>query len=481
MSKKIEPAIYLAILIFSLSIESRAQAPRPVLSPCRLQYISEEARCGTYEVFEDREAKRGRKIALKIAVLPALGPNPAPDPIFYLSGGPGSAAVEQAGTAVFLLEKARRDRDIVLVDQRGTGGSNPLRCDVPARSDLQRYLSDLMSPETAGECRKELEKRANLKLYTTPTAMDDLDEVREALGYERINLFGGSYGTRAALVYLRQHPKRTRSVVLMGAVPTYFDMPISYARSSEDAMDRLFADCAADRGCNEAFPNLKREFQQVLERLAKGPVKVALRNPATGATEEVDLSYGVAVERIRFMLYAGATSRSLPQFIHKAAGGDFAPLAQAAASTGEGLLSILYTGMFFSVTCAEDVPFIDQKRIPREIAGTFLRDVRLQTQMRACRDWPRGDLPRGYRDPIVSDAPVLLLSGAVDPVTPARWGDEVARHLPNSLHVVNPNGGHSDFGPCAAGLIGEFISKASVKGLDPSCIKAQQRPPFVTK
>jgi len=137
--------------------------------------------------------------------------------------------------------------------------------------------------------------------------------------------------------------------------------------------------------------------------------------------------------------------------------------------------------MFFSVTCAEDVPFIDQKLIPQEIAGTFLRDVRLQTQIRACRDWPRAELPRGYRDPVKSDAPVLILSGAVDPVTPARWGDEAARHLPNSLHVINLNGGHSDFSECSAGLIGDFINKASVKGLDPSCIKQQRRPPFVTK
>lgn len=479
MSRRIELAICLFILAFSAAVESRAQAPRLALKPCRLPYIQEEALCGTYEVFEDREAKRGRKIGLNIAVLPALGPGPAPDPIFYLSGGPGSAAVEQAGAAVFLLAKARRDREIVLVDQRGTGGSNPLRCGVSARSETQKYLSDLMSPETAGECRKELEKRADLTLYTTPIAMGDLDEVREALGYERINLFGGSYGTRAALVYLRQFPRRVRSVVLMGAVPTYFDMPFSYSRSAQYAMDRLLSDCAADKSCNGAFPNLKNEFKEVLERLAKGPVKVTLRNSATGKPEEVELSYDVAVERIRFLLYSGQTSRQLPLLIHKAAHDDFAPLAREAAATGEGLFSLIYTGMFFSVTCAEDVPFIDQKRIPQEIANTFLKDVRLRTQIRACRDWPRARLPEGYRDPVRSDAPALILSGGVDPVTPARWGDEVARHLPNSLHAINPNGGHSDFGDCAANLVRDFIKSASVKGLDPSCMKQQRRPAFV--
>ncbi|HKG21705.1 MAG TPA: alpha/beta fold hydrolase, partial [Blastocatellia bacterium] len=341
------------------------------------------------------------------------------------------------------------------------------------------FLSDMMSPETAGECRKELEKRADLTLYTTPIAMDDLDEVREALGYERINLFGGSYGSRAALVYLRQHPTRVRSVVLMGAVPTYFDMPFSYSRSAEAAMDRLVSDCAGDKSCGEAFPNLRSEFQSVLERLAKGPVKVTLQNPATGRPEEVELSYAVAVERIRFLLYSSATSRQLPLLFHKAAQGDFAPLAREAASTGEALSRLIYTGMFFSVTCAEDVPFIDQKKIPQEIANTFLRDVRLRTQITACQAWPRASLPAGYRDPVRSDAPVLILSGAVDPVTPAQWGDEVGRYLPNSLHVVNPNGGHSDFGACSAGLIGDFIKAASVKGLDPSCIKQQRRQSFV--
>lgn len=479
MSKRIGLAICLLILVFSASAEVRAQSSRLALKPCRIQSIQEDALCGAYEVFEDREAKRGRKISLNVAVLPALGPDPAPDPIFYLSGGPGSAAVEQAGAAVFLLAKARRDRAIVLVDQRGTGGSNPLRCQVPAASETQRYLSDLMSPETAGECRKELEKRADLTLYTTPIAMGDLDEVRDALGYERINLFGGSYGTRAALVYLRQFPRRVRSVALMGAVPTYFDMPFSYSRSAQHAMDRLLLDCAADRGCNEAFPNLRAEFKQVLGTLLKGPVKVTLQNRATGKPEEVELSYGVAVERIRFLLYSGQTSSRLPLLIHKAAHNDFAPLAREAAATGEALNSLIYTGMFFSVTCAEDVPFIDQRKIPQEIANTFLKDVRLRTQIRACRDWPRAELPAGYRDPVRSDAPVLILSGEVDPVTPARWGDEVARHLPNSLHAVNPNGGHSDFGDCAANLVGDFIKSASVKGLDPSCMKRQRRLPFV--
>ena len=482
MPRKIEIALSIFILALSAGIEIKAQtAPRLVLKPCRLQYIEEEARCGTYEVFEDRAAKRGRKISLRVAVLPALAPDTAPDPIFYLSGGPGSGAVGQAGSAAFLLEKARRDREIVLVDQRGTGASNPLKCGVPARSNLQRYLSDLMSPETAGECRKELEKRADLTLYTTPIAMDDLDEVREALGYERINLFGGSYGTRAALVYLRQYPARTRSVVLMGAVPTYFDMPFSYARDSEAAMARLLSDCSADKSCGEAFPNIKDEFQKVLATLAKGPVKVTLRDPATGKPEEVEFSYDVAVERLRFLLYSGNTSRQIPLLIHKAAQGDFAPLAGVAASTGALLYELIYTGMFFSVTCAEDVPFIDQKKVPQEIANTFLRDVRMRAQLRACRDWPRASLPEGYRNPVRSNAPVLILSGAVDPVTPARWGEEVARYLPNSLHAINPSGGHSDFGDCAANLVGDFIKRASVKELDPSCMNRQCRPPFVTQ
>ncbi|MDQ3818552.1 MAG: alpha/beta hydrolase, partial [Acidobacteriota bacterium] len=244
------------------------QAPRPFLSPCRPPEVNSRAWCGKYEVFEDRASKRGRKIALNMVVLPALTEKHAPDPVFFIAGGPGQGAASLAGVVgEGPLASVRQERDLVFLDQRGTGESNPLNCNLFAdAADLRAYFEDMFPIEAMRACRNQLEKVADLKLYTTSIAIEDLDEVRGALGYDRINLYGGSYGTTVALAYLRRYREHVRTVVLAGVAPTGLKLPLPFAKGAQYAIAHLLDDCAADSSCREAFPNLKEEFRLVLDR-----------------------------------------------------------------------------------------------------------------------------------------------------------------------------------------------------------------------
>jgi pimeloyl-ACP methyl ester carboxylesterase len=209
--------LFLCFCLPAIAADQHATKPaRLELTPCELPGVKEKVRCGTYEVFEDRAARKGRKITLKIVVAAATGPTSAPDPFVYIPGGPGSSATEDAPGVAELFAGVRARRDLVFIDQRGTGGSHPLNCNFFDPADLQSYLGYFFPLDDVRKCRQELELKANLKLYTTPIAMDDLDEVRAALGYERVNLFGASYGTRARIVYLKRHPTHVRTVTLTG-------------------------------------------------------------------------------------------------------------------------------------------------------------------------------------------------------------------------------------------------------------------------
>ena len=454
------------------------------LTPCDLPDIG-KAQCGTYEVFEDRSAGKGRKISLRIVVLPATGPNRAPDPMVYIAGGPGSSAVEDAPGIVGLFGKLRETRDLVFIDQRGTGSSHPLNCKFYNPADLQSYLEYFYPLEDVRKCREELEPKADLKLYMTPIAMDDLDEVRAALGYPQLNIFGASYGTRAAMVYMRQHPKSVRTVSLLGVAPTNQFMPQDFALHMDRALQGVLAECAADQACNTVFPKLRAEAKAVLERLIRGPVEVEVQHPDSGEKVKVKLSRNLAAEAIRYMLYNPVPASRVPLFLHLAAEGNFAPLAQAALDYRRNLVGTGSNGLYLSITCAEDLAWIKPGEGERMAANTFLGDYRLQQQREACALWSRGTLPSNYSELIRSTAPVLILSGEWDPVTPPSNGEAVARHFSNGLHVVVPHGAHGFGGlegaECIVRLNTEFVEQGTIKGLDTSCVKNVRRRGFALK
>jgi pimeloyl-ACP methyl ester carboxylesterase len=458
--------------------------PAERLAPCRLEGIDEELRCGTYQVWEDREARRGRKIPLNVVVLPALGRDRAPAAIVYFAGGPGEGAT-QGGRFLADDKELRRHRDVLLVDQRGTGKSNPLNCDFYGPdshgkgADPRQLAGDLFPPSAVRQCRDRLEKVADLKLYTTALGMDDVDEVRAWLGYPQVDLIGGSYGTRAAQVYLRRHPGAVRSVVLDGVAPVDETLPLHHAYAGKRAVGLLFAECTADAACHAAFPDLPRELEAVMERVDSG-VKVRIPDPRSGGSVEVTPSRGLIAEGIRFLTYDSG-ARKVPLAIHLAYQGDMTQLVAIAIDRRAIIDRILAMGMDFSVTCAEDLPFIDDAAAARATAGTLLGDYRIREQKRVCADWPRGSIPPDAHQLVHAAAPVLLLSGERDPVTPPEFGERVAGQLPNSLHVVVPHSGHGAGGPCVEGIVHRFLDRASVKGLDVSCAAKTPPPRFILK
>jgi pimeloyl-ACP methyl ester carboxylesterase len=454
------------------------------LAPCRLEGIEDEVRCGTYQVWEDRQARRGRKISLNVVVLPALAADPAPDAVVVFGGGPGEAAT-QAGLALAEDKELRRHHDVLLVDQRGTGKSNPLNCDLygpdshAKGADPRLLAGDLFPPAVVRQCRDRLERVADLRLYTTALGMDDVDEVRAWLGYPQVDLFGGSYGTRAAQVYLRRHPGVVRCAVLDGVAPVDELLPLHHAYAGKRAVDLLLAECAADAACHAAYPKLAAELRAVMERVDRG-VEVRLPDRKSGGTFTVKPDRGLIAEGLRFLTY-DTGARRLPLAVHLAYRGDVAQLVAIALDRRAIIDRILSMGMLFSVTCAEDLPFISDAAAAQATAGTLLGDYRIREQKRVCAEWPRGGIPADAHQLVHSAVPVLLMSGERDPVTPPEFGRRVASQLPNSLHVVFPHSGHGAEGPCARGIVDRFLARASVKGLDVSCAAKTPPPRFVVK
>jgi pimeloyl-ACP methyl ester carboxylesterase len=455
------------------------------LKPCQVQGIKGDAKCGLFEVFENRALRKGRTIKLNVVVLPATGAKREPDALFYLAGGPGSAATEDAPGIANALAGIREHRDLVFVDQRGTGQSNPLNCDLFDPSDPQSFLGSFFPPDAVRKCRERLELKADLKLYTTDIAMDDLDDVRAALGYEQINVYGGSYGTRAALVYLRQHPKHVRTAILHGVAPTNQFMPLSFPRDTERALQGVLSECEADEACHQAFPQVKADAQRVLEQLLQSPAQVEVQPQGSKELVKLTLNRNLAAEAIRYMLYSPNRANRVPLMLHTAAEGNYVPLTQAALFFRRNLVATGSNGMYLSITCAEDLPRVDAKEAAKLGANTFLGDYRYRDQNEACGLWPRATVAAKYADPVRSDKPVLIMTGEWDPVTPPSQGDAVAKTLTNSLHVVVNDGAHGLGGlngvECLDRLITEFVERGAVKGLDTTCVKNIKRNGFALK
>ena len=475
-----------AMLLVGCSRGQTASAPdaRPTreldLQACRPPGMpgspAVEVLCGTYQAYENRLTRTGRKLSLDVVVIPALSPDPKPDPIFLLAGGPGQAATMFVhGLANSPL---REDRDIVLIDQRGTNGTHQLSCDLAgSEADPQGYLEDMFQPEVFQKCKAELQDRADLRFYTTPLAVDDFDEIREALGYDKINLIGISYGSRAALVYLRRHPSQVRSAILNSVATFELKNPLYHARSAQDALDRILDQCDADPSCRTAFPNVREELATVLTRLAEAPAKVQITHPVTQQPLTLTLSARAFGEAMRVFMYSSPNARKLPLLIHQAAQGNLQPFTETALMSSMGIRGGLAFGMLMSVVCSEDVPRTTPDEIRKETQNTFLGDVRVRTQIAACEGWPTGWLPANYAEPVHSTIPVLIISGALDPVTPVWSGETAARTLPNSLHIILP-GSHSEGGPCVQQIEKTFLNAGTVAGIDTSCVGRMQLPPF---
>lgn len=448
------------------------------LKSCRLPGIDEKLLCGRLTVFENRLARTGRTIALNVVVLPAFDQKTKGEPVFDLAGGPGAASTEAAIFYSGQGKEYRRRRDVVLVDQRGTGKSNPLS--MPREKTPQDYVSEMYPVDYVKKLRQTLERRADLTQYTTSIAMDDLDDVRAWLGYDRINLIGSSYGTRTALVYMRQHPERVRTVTLIGVAPTYLKIPMYHAQAAARAMELLLQQCDQDEQCHEAFPQIRDDWTNVLAQLGRQPARVEYSPPDGSAPVKLEVQRDIFAEKIRMWMYGREQASRIPLIVRHAAQGDFSPFLREAIRPS--IPDFIADGMYLSVTCSEDVPFIDQEEAVRLNAGNPFGNYRVLQQTRACSMWPQGKIPPDFREPVASNIPVLIFSGNLDPVTPPQRGEEVARYLPNSRHVIIPQAGHGVDGlaepQCADRIIMEFMEKGEATDLDVGCLGRMVPPPF---
>lgn len=474
MNKTIISLVILACLGMSCGpLPAAADVPAGIdLQNCPLPFGGDQqisARCGTLTVSENPAEPSGRQIALNIVVIPAIKRTPAPDPLFLLAGGPGQSAVESFPVLLPAFFNVHQSRDIVLVDQRGTGKSNPLRC----LTEVDETLDEAAWLEKLKSCPATL--NADLRFYTTEIAMADLDAVCAALGYEQINLYGASYGTRAALTYLRMYPERVRSVILDAVVDPSFLLLLDAARDGQSALDQFFTRCQADAACKGAYPNLKDEFDQLLARLAQAPVDISIRHPITSAPLGLTLTRDLLLSLVFNTLYAPDLSATLPLSIHTAFGeGNYAPLVSLAYMLDAGL----YDGMFYAVACTEDAPLIDAGEAARRGEGSVFGD-RTGNFLSVCAGWPRGDVSPAFRATLTSNVPVLLLSGEADPITPPRHAEKLLPGLPNSLHLVFDDMAHGNIANrCAAGVVRDFIDTALVTGLDTTCVAGIRPAPF---
>jgi pimeloyl-ACP methyl ester carboxylesterase len=458
-----------------------ALAIQLALTPCQIDGVAGDTKCGSHRVWEDRDAKMGRQIDLSIIVLSALERDRLPDPFFMLAGGPGDAPSFNARFFSRVFHDIRRKRDIVLVDLRGTGKSSPLLCpELSQPGNDGVFDADLLSVPAVRACRARLEKSANLRLYTTEIAVDDLEDVRQALGYGPINLYGTSYGSRVAQVYMRRHPSSLRAVAMKGIVPASMAMPETHARAGQDAWQSVVARCRTDAACHEAYPLVEVEFRELLKRLESSPVMTL---PASQQRPEtrITVSRGLFAEAFRNVLYTPEGSAQAPKLVHQLVNGDDRGIVETALAGRRTLGGDrLAAGFFLSVTCAEDIPFLS-KDADAAAAGTFGGAYRLDQQRAACKEWARGTVSSAHRQPVTSPIAALLLSGELDPVTPPSGGEEVARHLSKGRHIVIRNNGHpiGNAEACIGGMIGQFLASGSAAGVDQRCAAANPAPPFL--
>jgi pimeloyl-ACP methyl ester carboxylesterase len=427
------------------------------------------ASCGTFGVYENRAAASGRIIALRVVVLKAE--HPSGKAIDLIAGGPGESAanfapdiadaeVEQA------LAKLRDSYDIVLLDERGTGKSNPSGCGLTLRSQPVTYFAQLFPTRLLAECRRRYLTHASLNYYNTANAVDDLDDLRAALGYSKVVLDGGSYGTYTSFVYMRRHPDRVESAVLSSVSPPHFNPLPGEPAGAQAALDDLIVKCRRDVRCNARFPAFGPHFYALLARFKDGSLPVKLPDARTGGTQTLALSKEVFVDTVRHVLYDPYVASYLPYAVEQAYRGDTIPLARVMNLTILGLAEELDEGTFLSYSCAEQTPFLTEARIEAAAANSYAGDLRIRAQQRACAIWNVTAMPPADNAVVRSSVPIFMVSGSDDPGTPARYATEALPYFPNARQLIVRGAAHTPETPCIDALTVQFVRAQSARNLD---------------
>ncbi len=474
-------AIALAGLILGASAwcSVRADSLLP-LTQCRLEHplkvTSVEARCATLSVPLDRGHADGEKIALHIAVVPALNRRSTSAPLFLLAGGPGQSAADMYVAQSAAFSRISRDHDLVLVDQRGTGRSSALACEYP--EDWQEPADPMPALRQATQaCLGKYGDR--VRFYTTSVAVRDLDAARAALGYEQIDLYGASYGTRVAQLYMRRFPTRTHAAILDGVTFPEQIIGPDTPKDGEHALELIVARCKASAGCEAAYPDLQQELDALLKQFGSQRVGITLEDPNDGTPRQLDFTRNILGAALRFLSYSATQASLLPVLIHQAAHGALAPIAAQTVMSTRQVSDQLAAGMQYSVLCTEDAPYIAAVIDRTALAKTYQGTDQIDAMLEVCKLWPRGPMDADLHSPLHSDVPTLLLSGEADPVTPPADAERAARGLTVKRLLVLAGEGHGQLNvSCVPRLMAVFLNSADPEGLDAGCLRAHSVEPF---
>ena len=468
-------AVLLGVLAALLSAQHKALA---ATQACRIEGIPNELQCGVLKRPLDPARTEGPQVEIHYLVVPAMARNKQPDPVLMLAGGPGQSAIGVAPLVMSRLARLNNRRDLVFIDQRGTGKSAPLQCPDESRLSMAEAADEAAGLRRIEQCREQLQKLpyGDLRFYSTTIAMQDFDAVRAALGAERWNLIGGSYGTRAALEYQRQFPQHVRRTVIDGVAPPDQVLPESLSVDVQAALDAEFKACEGEPACAKRFPQLRQQWARLLASL---PRTVSLKNPLTNEPESFTLTRNQLLRSIRGPLYVPSMTSLVPAAIQAASKGQFEGLAGLGGMMSSNKATRIALGMHFSVICAEDFPRMGKGT---EQLGIDMGRVDAESYERICRNWPRAEVPASFYQVPPAQTPVLLLSGGADPVTPPRHAERVAQLLgAKTQHIVVPQAGH---GVMSLGCMGEVLYRfidaktdATALPQDAACAIKIPRPP----
>jgi len=468
--------------LFCGAVQASGLASLP-LESCQLSsaaaHAAAAARCGRLAVPENRDEPGGKILRLHVAVIPALRLQPEPDPLFVLSGGPGQAASDFYLSVAPAFARVRRDRDIVLVDQRGVGRSNRLDCALPDSGELAHV--DLGRLDAAVQsCLAALP--SDPRFYSTSIAVRDLDEVRAALGYERVNVYGVSYGTRVAQHYMRRYPQRVRAAILDGVIPPDEALGPGIPLAAQRALDALFEGCAADGACAQRFPELPRRFAALRARLLREPLTLEIPDPLTARPVTISLGAAELAGAVRLLSYSDETASILPFLIHEAeAEGRPQALAAQYLMVSRTTQKLFAMGMHFAVVCSEDAPrWREDQELEQALERTYIGPVFMHAMRTVCAQWPRGPVDADFSEPLRTDIPVLLLSGGADPATPPEYAQRVLPGLQHATHLLLAGQGHGQIAVgCIPRLAAQFIELGSAAALDEDCAARVSPAPFL--
>lgn len=459
-----------ALLVVACSHPTMAQHAPTGFETC--DGVREAASCGFLSVPEDHDDPDGRSIELNVTILHGTSPT-AGRPIYFLAGGPGQSVHDTAPLIAQRFGTRLAERDLVLIDQRGTGDSNPLSCATGAADDPARLFGPHYTEDELAACLADVGTRADPRLYTTPQFADDLVAVADRLGHDRFDVVGGSYGTKAALVLMRRHPARIGVAVLEGVAPPSFLNPLPHARGNRDVLDAEFARCAATPACDRRYPGLAERFPSLLERLAREPARVR-----TGAQAPIPLGRDELVYLTHILLFSAQSAALVPRLIDEVDRGEHGLLVALYRQILGSLVGGIDFGLQLSVTCTENLPGFDQVDVDALTRDTYLGRAMVDGVVQECEHWPAGTMPAGFYEPVTADVPTLLVAGALDPATPLTFAEEVDRALPESRLVVIESGAHITAHPCVDDFVAAFLRHGRLSELDTSCVAEIERPSF---